>query len=76
MHHEAPDFPTGALLRRCAWCGRVNPAGLEWLEPAVEPDIDQLTHGICPECLSGYGVTPQPSDDRSEDERRDLRTFR
>ncbi len=47
-----PAAEEAALLRRCAWCGRVEHGG-EWVEPseaeraAREPDVSDT---ICPAC--------------------------
>jgi hypothetical protein len=35
----------------CAWCERVRTLGGGWEEPALEPTVEDATHGICPECL-------------------------
>lgn len=46
------------LLRRCAWCGRVQVGGDEFVAPEEfldgelpERDRERATHSICPDCL-------------------------
>jgi hypothetical protein len=50
---SAEDAPSpGGLIPVCAWCKRVRDEHGEWRE-ASQPVLgaENLTHGICPECL-------------------------
>jgi hypothetical protein len=59
-------YEAGALVRRCAWCDRVE-IDVEWvLAPksallAIDAK-NTVTHGICPVCAAN--PPPQPAADR------------
>lgn len=55
MPNEAAQPPCSALTVRCAWCGRIR-VGDAWMAPAIDPDPETLTHGICPDCARRYGA--------------------
>jgi hypothetical protein len=43
---------TASLPIVCAWCERVRTGAGRWEEVApAERDLEQATHGICPDCL-------------------------
>jgi hypothetical protein len=63
-----------ALMRMCSWCKRVAVPGAAWVEveEAVarlrlfgDEDVPQITHGICPGCVTrfedGRGVAADPA---------------
>jgi hypothetical protein len=60
------------LWLRCAWCGRYDDGGGEWVSfaPRDRPPIDQTTHGICPGCLEAQYIAAAERRARNDSARR------
>jgi hypothetical protein len=51
MSSPDPGLREGALVVRCAWCGRIEVTPTTWVEPVRLLAPDETTDGICPECF-------------------------
>jgi hypothetical protein len=50
----AEELGTGALIGRCAWCGRYRTTDGRWVtvKPQLTIDMADTTHGICEDCVT------------------------